>query len=41
MFAKFLRHFAPKLPQDIGEEEIKQYMNDLVEKRRVAQSTYN
>jgi integrase/recombinase XerD len=41
MFAKFLRYFAPKLPQDIGEEEIKHYMNDLVEKQKVAQSTHN
>lgn len=41
MFAQFVHYFAPKPPKDISEEEINQYMNHLVEKRKVARSTHN
>lgn len=41
MFLQFVRFFHPKAPEDVTEEEIKDYMKMLVVKRKVAQSTHN
>jgi integrase/recombinase XerD len=41
MFGQFIAHFAPTPPAKITEEQIKTYMNFLVEKRKLSQSTHN
>jgi len=41
MFLKFMRYVHPKHPKDVSEEEIKKYMNNLVQANQVSQSTHN
>lgn len=41
MFKGFLKFYPNKKPSEISEEEIKAYMNDLVKRRKIAQSTHN
>ena len=41
MFGQFVAHFAPTPPAELTEEQIKTYMNHLVEKRKLSQSTHN